>query len=296
MVLTKASADKYFGDENPIGKVLTLDNKIDVVVTGVTENVPKNSSIRYDFLVSMETANVLYDWMNDWKVNNQAALLLLSEGYYPDQLEEKLSTIINKYYSDSPESPKRLYLFPLLDFFLNSREIDSYWASGGANFIVLWFIAVLLLIIACINFMNLATARYGTRANEVGMRKVVGAHRKQLIFQFLGESVTMTVLALLFSILIILLVLPAFQNLMERPLDFNPVANPLLFGGLVLLVIFVGLFAGSYPAMSVSGFKPITVLSGVFSKSSKGKALRNILVVFQFSITIIRVLRMSLLL
>ena len=135
--------------------------------------------------------------------------------------------------------------------------------------------------------MNLATARSIRRGKEVGMRKVVGAQRKQLVLQFLGESVTMTILALILSILIILLVLPAFNNLVERPLSFDPVSNPQLFIGLTFIVVFVGLFAGSYPAMSVSGFKPITVLSGVFTRSSKGKKLRNSLVIFQFSITII---------
>ena len=135
----------------------------------------------------MKTADALYAWMDDWKVRNQAAFLLIAKDAKPAELEENLSAFIKKYYPDTPETPKRLYFHPLLDFSLKSKGIECYWRTARANFVVLWIVAVILLLIACINFMNLSTARYVTRVNEVGMRKVIGANRFQLIRQFLGN-------------------------------------------------------------------------------------------------------------
>ena len=151
-------------------------------------------------------------------------------------------------------------------------------------------IAFLILFIACINYMNLATARSLRRGKEVGMRKVVGAQKEQLIVQFLGESVAMAVLAMVLSTMMALMALPAFNNLVERQLSLNPIHNPELSLGLVFITLFVGLFAGSYPALRMSGFRPISVLSGAFTKSPKGSSLRNVLVLVQFSITIILII------
>ncbi|MGB6864101.1 MAG: ABC transporter permease, partial [Candidatus Aminicenantaceae bacterium] len=201
IVLTEASATKYFGNEDPIGKRLMLNNDFDVVVTGIIEDIPENSSIGFDFLVSMETAGALDIRMDDWSVNNQATFLLLSDGADPSKLDGKLSSLITRYYPDSFESPKRLYLHPLPDFNLNSYDIECYWSASRMSQIAIWIVAVLILIIACINFMNLSTARYATRANEVGMRKVIGARRIQLIKQFLGESILMAFISLPVAIL-----------------------------------------------------------------------------------------------
>lgn len=134
LLLTEESAIKYFGEDNPIGKILTLDNSIDVTITGVIENVPKNSTISYDFLVSMEAAEKLPSWTESWEVNNQALFLLLSEGADSIGLDSKLSSIIDKYYPKSKNTPTQLYLFPLLDIFLNSYEIESYWGAARSVF------------------------------------------------------------------------------------------------------------------------------------------------------------------
>lgn len=286
LVLTEDVAVKYFGDENPVGKTLTLDNRIDVTVTGVTENVPKNSTIIYDFLVSMETAKALYNWMENWKVNNQALYLVLSEGVEPEQLEEKFSTIINKYYPESKDTPKRLYLFPLLDIFLKSREIDSYWANGQISFLF-WIIPALLLVVACINFMNLSTARYVTRAKEVGLRKVIGAQRPQLVKQFIGEAVIITFLSLPIAFLLYELLRPIVFGIIGDFIDISLWDNPQIFGLVVGVTFLTGVFAGSYPAFYLSVFKPIKVLKGDLQLGKKGGRLRKTMVVVQFTFSII---------
>ncbi len=290
IVLTKDAALKYFGAENPIGKSLTLNNKIDVIVTGITGNVPRNSSISYDFLVSMETANALYTWMDDWKVKNQAAFLLLSKEAKPIELEEKFPTFIKKYYPDTPGTPKRLYIHSLLDFSLKSKGIDSYWRTANVNFIILWIVAVILLIIACINFMNLSTARYVTRANEVGMRKVVGANRLQLIKQFLGESILMSLISLPAAILFYELIRPVFAVYIGDIFDNSLWENPQILVLIFIVTIVTGFFAGSYPAFYLSAFKPVQVFKKNLEYGKKGGRFRKLLVVVQFTFSIILIL------
>jgi len=290
IVLTETSALKYFGDENPMGKSLTLNNNLDVVVTGIAEDIPKNSVLRFDFLVSMDTAKALNIRTDDWGVNDQASFLLLSEGSEPAKLEANFPSLIKKYYPVSHESPKRFYLLPLLDFHLNSYEIDSYWGRAHMSFIALWVIAVLILVIACINFMNLSTSRYAIRAGEVGMRKVIGARRSQLIKQFLGESIFMTIISLPMAILFSELIRPVFIAVMGEIFIFSiweyPQVLILTFG----VTILTGFFAGSYPAFYVSAFEPLQVFKGRFTTGKKGSRFRKILVVTQFTFSIILIL------
>jgi len=242
IILTEDSALKYFGDEDPLGETLSLSNKTDVVVTGVIENVSYDSSIQFDFLVSMETARTLSDWENDWETDNQATFLLLSEGSEPTNLEEKLSLFINKYYPDAQESPKGYYLHPLLDFYLGSGEIDCYWGRGQISYVTIWVVAVLILIIGCINFMNISTARYVTRAHEVGIRKVVGAKRSQVIKQFLGESTFMALISMPAAILLYELLRPVFAAYLGSIFDIaiwnNPHVLILIFCVTILTAVF----------------------------------------------------------
>lgn len=290
IVLTETSARKYFGHENPIGKSLTLNNITDVVVTGIAEDIPDNSVIRFDFLVSMETAKALNAQADDWTINDQATFLLLSEGSEPEKLEAQFSSIIQKYYPPSPESPKRFYLHPLADFHLNSYEIDNYWGQSRMSFIAIWIVAVLILIIACINFMNLSTSRYAVRAGEVGMRKVIGARRSQLIKQFLGESILMAIISLPMAILLSELMRPAFIAIMGEIFIVSiwdyPKVLILTFG----VTILTGFFAGSYPAFYVSAFDSLQVFKGRFTRGKKGNRFRKILVVSQFAFSIILIL------
>jgi putative ABC transport system permease protein len=290
VVMTEDAASKYFGDEDPLGKTLTLDNKIDVVVTGITEKIPIDSSIVYDFLVSMDTARTSYNWMDDWSTDNQAAFLLLSEGAEPAKLEEKFSSFIDKYYPDTPESPKRFYLHPLLNFFLGSEGIDCYWGGGRVSYITIWVVAVLLLIIACINFMNISTARYFTRAHEVGMRKVVGANRGQLIKQFLGESTLMALISMPLAILLYELMRPVLVANLGDIFGASVLDRPrvliLIFG----VTLLTGVFAGSYPAFYLSASQPVLVFQRRLMAGKKGSRLRKLLVVTQFTFSIILIL------
>ena len=291
IVLTEASATKYFGNDNPIGKSLMLNNDFDVIVTGIIEDIPENSSIRFDFLVSMETAGAMNIRMDDWSVNNQATFLLLSDGASPTKLDVKLSSLIGKYYPDSFKSPNRFYLHPLPDFYLNSTEIDCYWSAAHMSQIAIWIVAVLLLIIACINFMNLSTARYTLRANEVGMRKVIGARRIQLVKQFLGESILMAFISLPVAILFSELARPGLIAIMGGGIFIASIWD---FPNVLILAlgvtIFTGFFAGSYPAFYVSAFQAVQVFKGRLIKGKKGSRFRKILVVTQFTFSIILIL------
>jgi putative ABC transport system permease protein len=290
VVMTKDSALKYFGDEDPLGKTLTLNKKVDVVVTGITENPPNNSSIVYDFLVSMETGRALYDWMDDWGADKQAAFLLLSDGAESAHLEEKFSSFIDKYYPDVPQSPNRFYLHSLWDFFLGSEGIDSYWGGGRISYITIWSVAVLLLIIACINFMNISTARYITRSQEVGMRKIVGASRAQLIRQFIGESTLMALMAMPAAVLLYEFLRPVFAANLGQIFDISIMGSPrvliLIFG----VTILTGIFAGSYPAFYLSSARPSEIFQKRLTRGKKGSRFRKILVVVQFTFSVILIL------
>lgn len=291
IVLTESAATKYFGTDDPIGKRLMLNNDFDVVATGVMEDIPDNSSIRFDFLVSFETAGAMNIRMDDWSVNKQATFLLLSDGVDPAVLNEKLSSLIPRFYPDSLESPKRLYLHSLADFHLNSYDIECYWSAGHMSQIGLWIVAVLILIIACINFMNLSTARYATRANEVGMRKVIGARRTQLIKQFLGESILMAFISLPVAILFSELARPGLIALLGGDMFIAPFWK---FPGVIFLTLgvtlFTGFLAGSYPAFYVSAFQAVQVFKGRFFKGKRGSRFRKVLVVTQFAFSIILIL------
>jgi putative ABC transport system permease protein len=291
IVLTEASALKYFGNEDPIGKSLTINNDFDVVVTGITKDIPENSSIRFDFLVSMETARAMDIRMDDWSDNNQATFLLLSDGADHTNLDTKLSSLIERYYPDSPKSPQRLYLHSVKDFRLNSSEMDCYWSAARISHIAIWTVAVLILIIACINFMNLSTARYALRANEVGMRKVIGAKRLQLIQQFLGESILMSLISLPVAVLFSELARPGLIAIMGGGIFIAPIWNfPRVLILTLGVAILTGFFAGSYPAFYVSAFQAVQVLKGRLIKGKKGSLFRKILVVSQFTFSIILIL------
>ena len=286
IVLTEEMAAKYFDKENPIGNILTLDNNMDVTVTGVIEDIPSNSTLSFDFLLSMDTAKNLPNWTEDWQVNNSALFLLLSEGTNTAEFESKLPSVIDKYYPESKDTPLRLYLFPLLDIFLHSTDIESYWGSGQISFLF-WIIPVMLLLVACINFMNLSTARYLVRAREVGLRKVIGAQRFQLTKQFVGEAVILTFLSLPIAIVLFELIHPLFSAITGDTVDFNLWDKPHILGFILGVTFFTGIIAGSYPAFYLSVFKPVKVLKGNIQVGKKGGRLRKTLVVAQFAFSII---------
>ncbi|MGD9347328.1 MAG: ABC transporter permease, partial [Candidatus Aminicenantes bacterium] len=294
VILSEDMAVKYFGSEDPLGKILSLDNEIDVTVTGIIEKPPYNSTIKYDFLLSLETARQLYGWMDDWAVNSQTTFLKIPEKISHGQLEARFPTFVGTYFSGSIDSPKRLFLLPLLDF---RRQVESLDLRShlieGTPFAVSYFLiamAFVLLLVVCINFMNLSTARYMLRTKEIGMRKVVGARRIQLVKQFLGESVIMSIISIPFAVGLYYLLEPAFRHYVNPEVKLAlwdyPVLCFLLLGGIVL----TGLLSGSHPALFLSSFRPVQVLKGNVQIGRRGGFLRKMLVVSQFVLSILMII------
>ena len=294
ILLSERTAMKYFGDDDPVGRTLNVSGQADFRVAGVFEDMPANSHFVMDVVVPYPTYFQLGNMnITSWSGNFSYTYILLHGDADPHSLEAKFSIFLDKYVYDyydldvPDEYKQKISAQPLTRIHLHSHRNQEIESNNDMVAIVLFSsIAVLFLIIACINYMNLSTARSAQRGREVGIRKVAGAERRQLARQFLSESMVMTFLAMGLAVSIVYIILPSFNAVVERQLTFHPVTNFQLLIGLILLGVFVGFFSGTYPAMVISGFKPIAVLSGSFQRSAKGYTLRNILVVVQFSISI----------
>ena len=298
MVITQAMATKYFGNEEPLNKTLKTDFG-DFTITGVVENVPENSHMEFDFVTSLTSIPFIFQNENfisfsthiyvelqsgvDPKVL-EAKFAKMVETYAAPQIEQNLNTSFQQYVAAG--NGYNYSLIPLKDLHLHPIEYQSEFKPGGdINDVYIFIsIALLILLIACINFMNLATARSTERAKEVGIRKTLGSPRKQLIGQFLTESVILSLFATIISLGLVYLALPYFNTLAEKSLELNlrswSVALIFVFG------ITVGLLAGIYPAFVLSGFNPVNVMKGKMQTNKGGAWLRNGLVVFQFAISI----------
>ncbi len=303
IILSQKAADKYFGRNDgiindgiindPIGKTINYDGKYDFIVTGILENIPENSHFTTDFILPFQACKIINN--NDFSIWYQSSVYtycLLKDNSNPGKLESKFPAMLGKYWSDYKRkdgTPKTQYfLQALTSIHLQSDLISEIATNSNIKYIYIFSsIAFLILIIACINYMNLATARSSKRGKEVGIRKTAGAKRDQLIKQFLGESFIITAFALIISIIIISLALPSFSSFVERELSFNPAENSMFILFISGLVIFTGLFAGSYPALVISSLKPADVLKGSYKGSPKGSITRKALVILQFTISII---------
>ncbi|MFQ5824980.1 MAG: ABC transporter permease [bacterium] len=292
IVLTEESAVKIFGKENPLGKTLNLNSDGDLKVTGIINNVPRNSHFRFNYTVSMKTVQrrrpeLLTAWLSifGW------SYVLLEEGTDPKEVESKFDEIVQTHTGEEAarSGTKIAYeLQKLTDIHLRSHLQAEIEGNGDIrNVYIFSMIAVFILGIACINFMNLSTARSANRSKEVGLRKVLGANKNRLISQFLSESIIMSLLGLLIAIIIVELMLPAFNNLTEKEISINYLNNSIFVIGLVGLVIFTGFIAGSFPAFFLSAFHPVAALRGQFSRKANRSTFRNGLVVLQFTISII---------
>ena len=291
MVISEDLAYKYFGAEDPIGKAVNLDNRWDFMVTGVMRNLPTNSHMRPDMLVSYTTMNVIGAWdLDDWEYHrNLYTYIRLRENVSPDEFEAKLPAFLERHAGDQYREAGislRPSLQPLVDIHLYSNRESEHEPNGDIRYVALFMvIAFLILIIACINFINLATARSEMRAREVGVRKVLGANRMQLIRQFLGESVLMAGLAAIVAVILVQLVLPAMNDIAGKQLAL-PLTDWMVLAVLVLGTILIGLAAGCYPAAYLSGFLPAIVMKGNPETGKKGLGMRQVLVVVQFSMSI----------
>lgn len=290
-VITESAAIKYFGNENPMGRVLTFNNKVDVRVTGVVKDLPLNSSIQFDFLTSMATAKSIYDWMEDWRSNTVMTFVLLSKGFNPAKLTAKFPGFLQKYIQKTPNAPERLYLLPLLEFRTRAESVrlQSFFTWGIPYEMCYFFILLSLaaLLVVCINFMNLYTAQNMGRSLEVGMRKVAGATRFELIKQFLGESILLALIALPISAILYQFLKQAFMTWVGANLYISILDYPVSILVFLGITFIVGCIAGSYPAFFLSAFHPYQMLKGFLKAGKKKTLMRKILVVSQFLAAVI---------
>jgi len=288
VVLTEEMAIKYFGNQDPIGKSFILDNnyikKMSVMVTGVMKNHPKNSNVRREFLVSLQSLRGIAPeggYWNNWISQQIESYILLPGGHSVAQMEKKIAGVFEKHKREDDkrvlklEQFKRMHLYSSIGDTGDIRTIYIFLATG-----------LLILLIACVNFMNLSTARSASRAKEVGLRKVVGAMRRQLIRQFFGETLLFSVLSMFLALILVNAFLAPLNNLTGQFIRFEDIGRVVIIFSLIGIVVLVGLLSGSYPALFLSAFQPANVLKGIFKTGSKGSVFRKILVVSQFSITI----------
>lgn len=289
IVLSQELAEKYFGDADPMGQLMKWDNAMDVQVTGILGEIPRNSHIRFEGLVSMGT--ILQFWKNiernNWVWNPCWTYVRLKEGVTKAEVDRIFPDFIHKYYPDFLKDQIGHELQPLADIHLTSKldfEMRQNGDKGSVN--ILWAIGFFILVLAAVNFMNLATARSAYRAREVGVRKAAGAARGQLIAQFLLESVLMSLLAAVIALLLIKLLMPAFNTLAGETIPLPALLVP----GVLAIAAIVGLLSGIYPAFFLSSFQPATVLKGNSGGTSRGQALRKALVVVQFAIALVLII------
>ncbi len=295
MVISQKLADKFFGDADPMGEVLRLDDGMDFRITGVAENVPPNSHIRFDYISSFVTLKAMGNRdIEKWGTIDYCTYVLLEDAGRSKELEAKFPAIVEQYHSYNSEEAKPYYfLQPLTSIHLHSHLNFEISDNSDIKIIYLMIsIACLILAIACINYMNLATARASQRNKEIGIRKTIGAKRPQLIVQFLGESMTYSLIAVLFSVGLVILLLPVFGAFARIPVTFADqfTLPDLLF--LAAAYLLVGFSSGVYPAFLLASFRPADVMKNTVwqGRSREPINLRNVLVVFQFCISVALIL------
>lgn len=299
VVITERTAEKYFNTTNAVGKVLTFNDTSLYKVTGVIKNIPSQSHFHFDFFISMPTLAESRE--NAWFSNNFKTYILLRPGADINALKTKLPEFMHKHAGPQMQdilhltfakfeqngNYYRFSLTPLSKIHLYSNIKDEFEANGNIETVYIFTaIAVLILLIACVNFMNLSTARSANRAKEVGVRKVLGSARKYLIAQFLTESIIVTLAGAIIAVFTAWALLGVFNDLSGKELAITPQILLWLFPSLLVFVIVIGCLAGSYPAIYLSSFEPIQVLKGKLAAGFKNSAFRNVLVVGQFVISI----------
>jgi putative ABC transport system permease protein len=290
IILTEKAATRYFGDSDPIGKTLTTGTTT-VEVTGVIEDVPSNSHFRFDAVASR---NNLPKQLGTWGNFGVFTYLLFPENFDVDAFELKMQGMYDAYMKQifGPMNIKVEYILePLTRIHLYSTNANEPEATGSITYVYIFaLVALFLVLIAGMNYMNLATARSSRRAREVGLRKVVGSRRAPLIAQFLSESTVFTLISLLLSIIILIILLPKFNMLAGKSFDLHIFHSPVLLLSLAGVIIVVGIIGGSYPAFFLSKFSPVTVLKGEITQGSAGSLFRKILVVIQFTVSVIMII------
>ena len=283
IVISQEMAEKYFGNKNPLGEILNLDNRANFIVTGVMENLPHNTHLNFDFVIHTDNygrsrGKSYYSW------GNSACLIYVQihENSNPAEMEKKIEAAL--ILREKNKQVRNISLMPLTNIHLHSDKTYEYTKNSSIVYVYIFAaIASLILVIACMNFINLSTARSAKRAREVGMRKVVGAQRKQLIKQFIGESMLLSLLAFTISIVLITILTPYFNSISGKDLSLQP--NILFYG--LLITLFAGFSAGSFPAFYISSIKPVSILRGsIKGDKASGSRIRSVLVILQYTISI----------
>jgi len=300
VVISESAARRHFGPANPIGQTLLFDNQQAFKVTGVMRDMPANSHFHTDFFLTMRSA--YYNW-GQWLEHNLHTYIVLREGVDPKAFDANFETILQKY--SGPQAYQflgasldqlrkagnsiRYWLMPLTDIHLRSHQTFELEPGGDIQYVYIFSaVALFILLIACINFMNLATARSAMRAKEVGVRKALGSMRQQLVGQFMTESIVLALLATGLALLMVVVALPLFNQLAAKTLTTDVLFSPRILPVLLLLPLIVGVLAGSYPAFFLSSFRPVSVLKGgKLNAGSQSGNLRSSLVVFQFAMSVI---------
>ena len=291
IVLTQSLASKLFGDKDPMNQVILYQNDTTYTVTGIIQDLPETSSIKLDFIASILSEG---DYKREvgrevWNNNSYITFFELQKDADPIALQNKLPQLVALHQEEEEHNPftSELYVQALYDLHLETRPNFDIGIKGNPQYIRLFsWVALLVLLLACVNYTNLAIARSIRRTKEVGLRKVIGARKSQLMGQFLGESFIVSSLALILSLLISMYLLPFFGNLLERNLVLDFRKSPLLLPGLILLMIIVGIISGSYPALVMSSLKPIKVLKGKSLNHLKGLNLQRVLIISQYTVSI----------
>lgn len=287
IVISEKTATRFFGADNPIGKTIRLNNATDHAVTGVFKDLPRNSSVQFEMLLPYEQWLKDNEWAKAWENNGPRTWVMLRPGADKEAVDKKIRQLITRHVPPAQQSVEAtLFLQPYTEMYLYSSFKNGVQDGGRIDYIQTFsIVAIVVLAIACINFMNMATAQSLRRAKEIGIRKVNGAARRVLIAQFIGEAFVFVTIGMFFALLIVELLLPAFRELTGKDI-FLPYTDP-SFVGILLSIIFVtGLLSGSYPAFFLSSFNIVKVLKGKFSHPGKTVSLRKVLVVVQFCFTI----------
>jgi putative ABC transport system permease protein len=300
VILTPKMAEKYFGDEDPLGKMLILEDGTPYQVTGIAESLPENSHFHFDFLATF--ASLKKSWDPDWYDTAVYTYILVQDIVSPDQIEAKFPEFSRKYYEPIVKRAMGIsydkfiesgnfigfFLQPLLDIHLHSKVENEFEPPGNMNMIYIFSaIAFIILVVACINFINLATARSTQRAKEVGIRKVVGSNRRQLIRQFLAESIVFASMAILLALILVELFLPVFNNLVGKDYSASIFMSWYFIFGILFGAVIIGVAAGIYPAFLLASFQPVDVIKGKLQSGMKGRQFRHVLVIFQFVASIV---------
>ncbi len=283
IVISDEMASKYFGTEDPVGQTLLVNTKEVFQVTGVMKKMPLNSTINQDFLVPFDYMKKSQWYSDNWGNNSITTYVMLRPNVETSQVNAKLTGIVRQH---NPQSTTDFVIAPL-----TRLHLHSHWGFGNKPGAILnvWIfssIAILVLVIACINFMNLSTARSVSRAREIGVRKINGAHRTTILFQFFGESLLMSFLSMIIAFFLVSVLLSAFNTISGKEFHMTDLLTLRFAGGMAVITILTGLLAGTYPALVLSGFRPISTLKGNFSSGSTGVAFRKVSVTIQFALSI----------